>query len=134
VQAEIDKLLAANQAELALSKMREAVTLNVDDILVSTDNWNLICWNGSLNGKAALVLSACDEAVTHAPEDGNVHDSRGLARALTGDSQGAIEDFQAFIAWTDNEEQKAQRQRWITALQNGENPFTAEELEGVREQ
>jgi hypothetical protein len=52
-----------------------------------------------------------------------------LGSAVLG---SAIEDFQAFIAWTDNEEQKAQRQRWVTALQNGENPFTTEEFEGLR--
>jgi len=87
-----------------------------------------------LHAKAALVLSACDEAVTNAPEDGRIRDSRGLARALTGDTQGAIEDFQAFIAQTDNEDRKAQRQRWITTLQNGQNPFTPQELEILRNQ
>ncbi len=53
-------------------------------------------------------------------------------RALTGNFTGAIEDFQAFMEGTDNEEKKAQRQRWIEALQKGENPFTPEVLEGLK--
>jgi hypothetical protein len=51
-----------------------------------------------------------------------------LARALTGNTQGAIEDFEAFIAQTDDKEQKSQRQRWVKDLRAGKNPFTDEEL------
>ena len=133
LQAEIDELLTANQADRALTKIREAIALN-PNLPISDNIWNDICWSGSLQGKAALIISACEEAVTRAPEDGKVRDSRGLARALTGDSQGAIEDFQAFIAWTNNEEEKAQRQRWITSLKNGQNPFTPQELESLSKQ
>ena len=80
-------------------------------------------------------MTACDKAVSLAPEEPVLEyylDSRGLARALTGDTQGAIEDFQAFIEspYTD-EEEKAKRQRWIDALRAGKNPFTKEELESL---
>ena len=54
----------------------------------------------------------------------SIIDGRGLARALTGDIEGAIADFQVFVEWTSNEERKAQRQEWIKAFQAGENPFT----------
>ena len=133
LQIEIDELLSANQADRALTKLLEAIALN-PDIPISADNWNSICWSGSLNGKANLVISACEEAVNREPGNGSFRDSRGLARALTGDSQGAIEDFQAFIAWTGYDEKKSQRQRWITSLQNGENPFTPQELERLLNQ
>jgi hypothetical protein len=53
-------------------------------------------------------------------------------RALTGNFAGAIEDFQAFVDATDDEDAKAQRQQWIEALQNGENPLTPEVLEQLR--
>jgi hypothetical protein len=59
-----------------------------------------------------------------------------LARALTGDYAGAIEDFQFFI---DNEKREAftpsmfqQRQQWIVELQAGRNPLTPELLEELR--
>jgi len=44
-----------------------------------------------------------------------------------------IEDFQAFVDWTDNEEAKAERQSWIKALQAGENPFTPEVLDTINQ-
>jgi hypothetical protein len=58
-------------------------------------------------------------------------DTRGIARALTGDIQGAIKDFEAAITSTSNvlnKKQKAQRQQWIDALRKGQQPFTPEVL------
>ena len=81
------------------------------------------------------VLDACEQAVNGAERavDKTIsRDSRGLACALTGNLTGAIEDFQAFVDVTDDEERKTQRQQWIEALQKGENPFTPEVLEQLR--
>ena len=80
-------------------------------------------------------MFACDKAIDLAPGNGWIIDSRGLARAMTGDIEGAIEDFKAFIAWDSDQEyesEKAQRQTWIEALEQGENPFTPELLEVLR--
>jgi hypothetical protein len=33
------------------------------------------------------------------PDDDDIHDSRGVARALIGDYPGAIKDFQRFLEW-----------------------------------
>ena len=60
---------------------------------------NAVCWVGSLDGFAEIVLPACDRAVELAPDDGNARDSRGVARAITGDVQGAIVDFERFVSW-----------------------------------
>ena len=99
---------------------------------ISANSWNSLCWRGSLQGYAADVLDSCEKAVNLAPKNGNIRDRRGLARALTGDIQGAIEDFQAFVDWTSEDDRKAQRQRWIEALRAGEDPFTPEELDRLR--
>ena len=91
--------------------------------------WNSLCWNGALAGFARDVMSACERAVALAPEDtkGLYRDSRGLAKALTGDNRGAIEDFKAFVEWakkdTRYEEHRRKRDSWIEALQAGKNPF-----------
>ena len=77
-------------------------------------------------------MFACEKAVALSPKDGDIIDSRGLARALTGDIEGAIADFQVFVEWTSNKERKAQRQEWIKALQAGENPFTDELLKELK--
>ena len=79
-------------------------------------------------------MTACEQAVALAPDNGDIRDSRGLARALTGDVAGAIADFQTYVAWTSDEQLRAQRQGWIEALRRGENPFTPEVLEALRRQ
>ncbi|NEP00321.1 MAG: hypothetical protein F6K58_16910 [Symploca sp. SIO2E9] len=79
-------------------------------------------------------MDACEKAVALEPDSGMILDSRGLARALTGNTAGAIEDFQAFINWTDSDSGKEQRQGWIDALKAGKDPFTKEEIESLLEE
>jgi hypothetical protein len=55
-----------------------------------------------------------------------------VARVLTGNIGGAIEDFQAFISSTNNDKRKAQRQGWIESLRAGKNPFTPEVLKELK--
>ncbi|MBN3897857.1 MAG: ribosome assembly protein 4, partial [Nostoc sp. NOS(2021)] len=98
---------------------------------ILTSSWNTLCRNGSLQKQAADVLPACEQAVALVP-DGKNRDSRGLARALTGDTQGAIEDFEAYIAQTEDKDSKAQRQRWVKDLRAGKNPFTDAEIKKLR--
>jgi WD40 repeat protein len=93
---------------------------------------NNICWLGSAYGYPAAVMSACERAVAQRPKEPNYRDSRGLARALTGNIKGAIEDFQYYIDRGNRPEVKEQRLRWIEALRAGKNPFTPEELKTLR--
>ena len=83
-------------------------------------------------------MAACERAVALEPDDGHIRDSRGLARALTGDYPGAIEDFQQYLEWGPktgaSEEQIRQRQDWIRMLQAKQNPFNKELLEFLRNQ
>src|SRR4029453_213904 len=66
---------------------------------VSAQLWNQLCWFGSLWDQATAVLHSCEQAVTLTPDDGSVHQSRGVARALTGNYNGAIADLQFFLSW-----------------------------------
>ncbi len=99
---------------------------------IPASSWNTLCWDGSIQKQAADVLPACEKAVAFAPKDGNIRDSRGLARALTGNYQGAIEDFEAYIAQTQDKDSKAQRQRWVKDLRAGKNLFTEAELKKLQ--
>jgi regulator of sirC expression with transglutaminase-like and TPR domain len=74
-------------------------------------------------------MFACENAVTLAPKNGEFRDSRGVARAMTGNTAGAIEDFQLYIKLSDSDEGKKQRQGWIKELKAGKNPFTPKEIE-----
>ncbi|OUL27508.1 WD40 repeat domain-containing protein, partial [Nostoc sp. 106C] len=127
------ELVSNGDVKQAISAYANAEKLDAK-LEISADDWNSLCWRGSLHGYASDVMFACEKAVTLAPTHGGILDSRGLARALTGDSKGAIEDFQAFIKWSDNPERKSQRQGWVNALSAGKNPFTKEELQKLRQQ
>ncbi|BAY13407.1 CHASE2 domain-containing protein [Calothrix sp. NIES-2098] len=83
---------------------------------------------------APMVLFTCDKAVTQAPNNCKIRDSRGIARALTGDYQGAILDFEAYIAQTKDKDSRARRQRWVKDLKADKNPFTDDELKRLRNQ
>lgn len=124
---EAQDLVLQGQIEPAISLFNEARVVN-PFFQIGANAWNQLCWYGSLRGYAADVLEACDTAVSLAPENLNILDSRGLARALTGDTAGAIDDFKAFVEQTDDEVRKFQRQGWIDSLNDGENPFTPDVL------
>ncbi len=126
-----EKLARQGKVQETLAAYAQAQTLD-PTLEISAGYWNNLCWFGSVYGYAAEVMDACERAVELAPESGGRRDSRGLARALTGDIEGAIEDFKFFVEWTNNEKAKAQRQQWVKALQAGENPFTPELLEELR--
>ncbi len=134
-----DELLDKGRKLVKEGKVKEAIDSykqaeKIDTTQISARKWNNLCWYGSLYKQAADVMFACEKAVALDPKNGNIVDSRGLARALTGDIEGAIVDFQVYVEWTDDEEEKAQRQEWIKALQAGEDPFTDEVLKELRDE
>ncbi|MCV3214580.1 hypothetical protein OGM63_13835, partial [Plectonema radiosum NIES-515] len=111
----------------------QAVYKKIENLKPTKENLakseNSLCRQASLQGYVKNVINdACEKAVKLAPNDANIRDSRGLARALTGNFQGAIEDFQVFIESTDDAETKKQREAWVKDLQAGKNPFTPEVL------
>jgi len=68
-----------------------------------------------------------------------------LARALTGNTKGAIEDFSFYLGELKRELKKQgksvpaeaqikQRTAWIAALKAGKNPLDAETLKQLREE
>jgi len=96
---------------------------------------NSLCWSGSLAGFATLVMPACEMAVNAAPDNTDFRDSRGVARALSGDFTGAIADFRAFVeAPSEGAKHLApERQDWLTALEGGNNPLNDPTLERLRD-
>jgi hypothetical protein len=121
------------KVEEAIQAYNQAQILD-SNLEITAQYWNSLCWFGSLHGHAADVLYACENAVNL---NKGFQDSRGLARALTGDLAGALADFQAVLdsGSFDNypDDFKERRQRWVEALKAGNNPFTPEELEALRQ-
>jgi len=95
--------------------------------------YNSLCWYGSLLGDAINVLRVCEQAVMLEPNNPHYRDSRGVARALTGDYMGAILDFRFYViqAGIDSSTHQVdilQREQWISALSQGVNPFNSAKL------
>ncbi|MDA8017058.1 MAG: tetratricopeptide repeat protein [Thermoanaerobaculia bacterium] len=88
---------------------------------------NHLCWQGALWGFAETVLASCDQAVGQQPDNSAFLDSRGVARALTGDLEGALADLRSALSgegaedWT--EELRSIREAWVAELAQGKNPF-----------
>jgi tetratricopeptide (TPR) repeat protein len=126
------QLARQGNVEKALQAYAEAEKL---DSSLATDAafWNGFAWDISLGGDAAKGLEASEKAVALTAKDDpslpHRRDTRGLARALTGNTAGAIEDFQAFMDSNASIERKVQRQEWVNALRKGQQPFTPQLLE-----
>jgi len=132
-------LAERGEIEEAIAAYSEAqAILDLVPLIVPAKSWNTLCRYGSLSGYASDVMYACTKAVEQAvkfaeeQEIGLHRDSRGLARALTGDYAGALEDFKFFLEWSENEEHRRQRQAWISEMEAGRNPFDAESLEELK--
>ncbi len=85
---------------------------------------NALCWFGAIYGAADQVITICEGPGRELPvrtdlyELAQYHDSRGLARALTGNSDRAAEDFEYYA---DNGGYYAsQRREWAQRLRAGE--------------
>ncbi|MFC2063953.1 TIR domain-containing protein [Chloroflexota bacterium] len=129
----------AGEKDLAAGLLSDILTSVVNNLDASTPmNANSVCWFGTLLGYSELVIPACNLSVELDPETGSSRDSRGIALALSGEFEAAIEDFEYFISWAQEyniqTEYIPQRESWILNLQNGENPFTDSLLEELLNQ
>lgn len=128
----VDSLVRARDLEGAF-RASESAGLSQAPVGFSTVTWNRLCRQASLNGHAERAIPACDAAVAPDSTVLTHRDSRGLARALAGDLQGASEDFAYVVAHAAPGEFHDTRAGWLEALRAGENPFTPEVLEQLRE-
>jgi len=112
---------------LSLFKEVELIEASLPTTLLSARDYNWVCWYGSLWDYTAEVMFACEVAAKREPENGGFANSRGVARALTGDLEGAIDDFRAYLGWGLGGNNEL-RQEWIEELEAGRNPFDDEAL------
>ncbi len=105
---------------------------------LTPDLWNAVCWYASLYGQPGGALTFCDTALQLDPGNPSYLDSRGLARALTGDLAGAAADFKVFVAFTRQvgryEPYGKLRDGWIVALEKGQNPLDAATIETLKQE
>ncbi|MBW4470384.1 MAG: TIR domain-containing protein [Stenomitos rutilans HA7619-LM2] len=129
-----NSMVRRGEIKPAIALYNQAEAIKVARLLLLRNwNWNYLCGSGSVQDYATAVMPICEKVVATDPDNGEFHDSRGVARAMTGDFAGAIEDFQVFVNWTEEDDRRTQRQRWINKLQQGNNPFTPQELQKLKE-
>ena len=136
-------LAQSGDIDAALQAYDKAQQMN-PTLFVDVCYWQQLCWYGCLYGQPAQVLFAGERAVQllEDREEISCLESRGIARAMTNNLMGALVDFQAaqgarkFLSIANDRrkwsEAQQQRQRWIAALEAGQNPFTPEELARLR--
>ncbi|MEM7354019.1 MAG: hypothetical protein AAF657_24670 [Acidobacteriota bacterium] len=77
-----------------------------------------------LHSEAERILPWCDLGVERSA-DQSLRESRGMARAATGDLAGALRDFEHLKGRADDG-YGAELDRWSALLREGINPFTPE--------
>lgn len=126
----------AGDREAAASVYRDLVKWSIETHDPSL--CNNVCWQGSLDGFPDIVLSAGEHAVQWAPESSNYYDTRGLARAMTGDFTGALKDFAIYVDATRQsgryENYGSRREAWMRKLVSGQNPFDPTTLSALRDE
>jgi tetratricopeptide (TPR) repeat protein len=127
-----EKLVKEGNVKDALTSYANAQKFD-PHLQISAKSWNNLCRHGSLNGSAKEVMFACEKAVNLVPDNVYIRDSRGIAKALTGNKAGAIEDFQAFVNSPGiSKEYTEKRRGWIKELNAGKNPFSDEVLQKLQ--
>ena len=99
--------------------------------------WNSLCWYACLGGVdgAKRYSFAGELAIALEPENDGFRDTRGLSRALLGNREGAISDFEAFISFAQNYRRRKERREWIRLLRLGlpiDQIFTPEVRERLK--
>ncbi len=130
------------------NKIKEAITAyegiyKLDkDLIENKSTWynaNLpnLCFKGSLLGYVTDVMTICEKSVYIEVNNPSYRYYRGVNHALKNNISGAINDFNKSIELIDSGQRaffvntdklKLQQQRWLTALRNGNNPFTKDEI------
>jgi WD40 repeat protein len=94
------------------------------------DTLHLCRWSILLAADAKHALPVCESAVQLLP-DMMAIDSRGMARALTGDWKGALSDFGKSADYLSAPSWRKEHAAWIEALQAGRNPITPDVLNRI---
>ena len=131
--------ISLNNAELWESDLLRAKELAEPASNDYVNTLVALCWGYMLEKEFDDAKSSCGDALEIAPERGDSRDSMGIVYALDGDFDAAIEQFELYLAWLE-EQPDAYYDRyngplveeWIVQLEASEQPITDEVLEGLR--
>ena len=129
-------LVQADKIEQALIAYKTAEEF-YPELKIDSESWLTLCLRGTLNKQVNDVLFACENAVKTSTEKDEIELAkgvRGIAKALTGNFDDAIKDLEILISNPNilDYELKTKFKQWIETLKKGENPFTDEVLEELK--
>ena len=145
IVASIGTFVTLGQETQAIDHLQQALTYAHPDLSVSAEIWHQLCRLGSVFGYAAEVLPYCTLAVEQADDQSQEFytGSRGVARALIGDTAGAVADLEQFVEWTKTSRRFPYprygrlREEWIRRLQDGEGAgsiFNSDVIEQLKQE
>ena len=118
------------------------------NIKVSAASWERLCWHGILYNSANQVMFACNNAVNLEPDNLYIRSRRTQARSISGDFNGAIAEIEFMLPRIYRQHLESilaiklkeyplvasysEQQIRLSALKEGKNPFTEEQLEEWR--
>ncbi len=118
----------------SLSDLRWAQSLSPSNVVFN----RVLCWQMAVSGSAQEAMPVCERAVAHDPTSQS-SEARGVAYALTGRTQKAIADLEAFLEWVGASPKDScrdlywqSRADWIDQLRSGNDPFDPATLRGLR--
>jgi tetratricopeptide (TPR) repeat protein len=136
---------SAGRALCLQGKVEDAYALyekacDLDPLLnVSAAFWNNLGWFAALQDPetSRKFDFAADLALALEPANMDYRETRGLARALRGDREGAIKDFEAYHRSSPSYKRRRDRRSWIDQLRQGrpvEEIFTPAVLQRLRKE
>ena len=124
---------SAKRGEIAQATDLFNKSVSLDAEGISAYEWRDLCWHGSSFQQVERVLLACKKAIALEPNTPFDVESLGLAYALIGEKQKAIDNFDILTKWINKGARRDRALTWIAALKTGADPFTPEALASLRE-
>jgi WD40 repeat protein len=137
---EAGEYLAKNgKVNLAVILYAKAEKLPPDSSIKPENHYNTLCWYGSWWNERGVelppaIMDACEKAIQKNPDEITFVDSRGVARVMAGQQEGAKEDFERYMESGASGQEKVERQEWIEKLNRRVFPFTPEQINRYRRQ
>ncbi|RMD63301.1 hypothetical protein D6833_05815, partial [Candidatus Parcubacteria bacterium] len=122
----IEQNLCLDKPEIAAARYEVAVSLSLQ-ARIDANNAYKTCQYGTKEGFAEMVLPACDRAVELLQDKPFALNARGIARALTGDREGALEDLNAVVeewegsSWASRSRVAARSKQLIEIIESGQD-------------
>jgi len=123
--------IEAGDYESAAAHMKQVYDLNAT--YLTAQDWNRLCWRGTVAGQWGAVAFAGVRAVELDDKQPEYRDTRALSRLLTGDRDGARDDFNFYVSH--DGVRSSERREWIRLMKDNKDWLpTAADLARIKDE